>query len=92
MKYPVNAKSRWELDVGEIGDEQWDSVLEVIPQLSTNELLRISQLYLVHRVYRTPAFLQKIGVRSDATCPRCGLAPVDLLHTSVNFGMLSSYI
>lgn len=34
-RYPVTA-NWWESDVGAISDEQWDSVFEAIPQLSTN--------------------------------------------------------
>lgn len=79
-KYPIIVKAKWENDLGVITEEQWSSVLEMIPQMSTNESLRVSQLYLVHRVYRTPAFLFKIGIRPDARCPRCGSAPADLLH------------
>lgn len=38
----------------------------------------------MHRVYRTPAFLLKIGVQPDAKCPRCSFEPADLMHTFWN--------
>lgn len=70
-KYPVTITSKWELDIGEISEEQWGASLGAIRQLSTSESLCISHLYLVHRVYRTPMFLQIIEVGLDAKCPRC---------------------
>lgn len=90
-KYPLTVKSKWESDVGNIGEEQWETILSTIPLLSTNESLCVSQLYLIHRVYRTPAFLQKVGLRVDAKCPRCGLDPADLMHMFWNCVPLSQF-
>lgn len=33
---------------------------------------RLTQLFILPSVYRTPEFLCAIGLRSDPTCPRCG--------------------
>lgn len=33
---------------------------------------QLTQLFILHRVYRTPEFLCAIGLRSDPACPRCG--------------------
>lgn len=78
--YPLQVQNKWVMDVGPISEAQWALVLEQTPLLSPCEAQRLSQLFLLHRVYRSPAFLQKIGVRMDSLCPRCGQDGAHMLH------------
>lgn len=66
--------------LGPISDQQWGCILELTPKLSPSEAQRFSQLLLFHWVYRSPALLCRIGVRSDSCCPRCNLEDAHILH------------
>ncbi|XP_071967750.1 uncharacterized protein [Engystomops pustulosus] len=79
-EHPLNIKEKWEADLGEISDTQWDVVLESIPSLSPSEAQRLSQIYILHRVYKTPSLLHKIGLRNDSCCPRCSAPNAKLFH------------
>lgn len=46
------------------------------PKLSMGEHHRFSQLYLLHRVYHTPLFLNKVGLRDSPLCNRCHANPI----------------
>lgn len=72
-------RQKWEAKVGHITDERWEKLLGLTPQ-SLSESQRLSQLLLLHRAYRSPAVLYKIGVRSDSCCPRCGIPDAHILH------------
>lgn len=78
--YPLQICNKWSAEVGPLSDDQWTSILELTPQLSPCEAQRLSQLYLVHRVYRSPALLCRIGARTDSMCPRCGRADAHIMH------------
>lgn len=89
--YPLQVLNKWIAEVGHISEEQWSSVLDLTPLLSPCEAQRLSQLFLVHRVYRTPAFLYKIGVRADSQCPRCGRDNAHLMHMIWDCSALAPY-
>lgn len=40
---------------------------------------RLTQIFILHRVYRTPQFLYAIGLKSKPACARCGNAST-LIH------------
>ncbi|XP_056407014.1 uncharacterized protein LOC130298133 [Hyla sarda] len=79
-RFPLTVRSKWERDLGVLTDEEWSTVLALTPSLSLSESNRLSQLFFIHRVYRTPSFLHMIGVRSDSACPRCGELEAHLVH------------
>lgn len=79
-KYPLDLKAKWEGDLGPIEPGLWEELLQAIPKVSVSEQHRLSQLYLIHRVYRTPLFLHKIGVRDSPMCNRCNIHPASLMH------------
>lgn len=84
-------RTRWEGDLGPIEDGVWDEILSMIPQISLSEQHRLSHIYLIHRVYRTPLFLHKIGVRGSPLCNRCNIHPAGLLHMFWNCPKLVRY-
>lgn len=77
---PLSIRSKWEREVGPLTDAQWNSLLELTPLLSLSESQRLSQIFLLHRVYRSPDFLFKIGVRDDSCCPRCSRPNAHIMH------------
>lgn len=64
---------------GVITDEQWSRILELSPQASVTPSQKMSQLFLLHRVYYTPKKLFRYGYRVDDKCPRCQ-GTDDLIH------------
>lgn len=56
-RYPNSACERWKRDVGDIPGEQWEEALEAVSLCYLNVSQRLSQLYLLLRVYRTPLSL-----------------------------------
>lgn len=89
--YPLQVHNKWTADVGPISEAQWAVILEQTPLLSPCEAQRLSQFYLLHRVYRSPAFLHKIGIRADSLCPRCGQEGAHMLHMVWECPELGSY-
>lgn len=70
----------WEEDIGNIDGETWNLCLSSAPLVSVSASQKLSHLYLLHRVYRTPARLHKWGIRETPLCPKCEGAHGDLLH------------
>lgn len=62
---PLDLKTKWEGDIGPIEPGIWEEILQAIPKISVNENHRLSQIFLIHRVYRTPLFLHKIGLHDS---------------------------
>lgn len=90
-KHPIDLKSKWEGDLGPIEPGIWEEILQAIPKVSVSEQHRLSQIYLIHRVYRTPLFLHKIGLRDSPMCNRCCVHPASLLHMMWNCPKLVRY-
>lgn len=78
--HPLLIRERWESEVGPLSDAQWDTVLSQTPTLSPSEAQRLSQLFLLHRVYKSPSLMFRIGIREDSTCPRCSRIDAHLMH------------
>ena len=70
----------WERDLGPIDGETWELCLTSAPLVSVSASQRLSHLYLLHRVYRTPARLHKWGFRDTPLCPKCTAQNGDQLH------------
>lgn len=90
-KFPTTYQSRWEGDIGPIESGIWEEILTMVPKISLSEQHRLSQIYLLHRVYRTPLFLHKIGLRESPLCNRCNIHPAGLLHMLWNCPKLVRY-
>lgn len=77
---PMPTRSKWESEVAPLMDDQWKSFLELTPLLSLNESQSLSQLFLMHRIYRSPEFLFQIGVRGDSCFPWCTRPNTHIVH------------
>lgn len=73
-------KSKWEKDVGNITDTQWNRILEMAPLVSLSPSQRMSRLSLLYRTYSTPHRLFQFGCQTDSSCPRCAELEGDLVH------------
>lgn len=65
-------RARWVADVGELDDEEWSDVLTSCKLVSPKRSDRLAQLYILHRLYLTPANLTRCKPTGDPSCPRCG--------------------
>ncbi|XP_069605738.1 uncharacterized protein [Ranitomeya imitator] len=80
LGFPIMARAKWERDLGQMDNETWELVLEWVPRLSLSEPYRMSQLYVIHRVYKSPMVLYKAGLLNDSECPRCKSTDADIFH------------
>lgn len=83
-------REAWEVDVGELGEDQWKRVLGLGPLVSLSPSQRASHLLLVHRAYYTPKRLHRFGRRPDNKCPRCS-GTGDLIHLMWRCPKLARY-
>lgn len=44
----------WDKDLGDMSDDIWQSILEQVPSVSVSPQQSLSQLFIIHSVYRTP--------------------------------------
>lgn len=70
----------WETDASTIDGETWDICLSSAPLVSVSASQKLSHLYLLHRVYRTPSQLCKWGNCNTPICPKCERDHGDLIH------------
>lgn len=52
-------KSRWEMDMGDVIDEDWEEVLATCKSVSPKLSDRLTQFYILHRSYLTPIHLSR---------------------------------
>lgn len=78
--FPSRAVDRWEQNVGQFAEEQWNKVLQAIPACSLSVSQRLTQLYIALRVHLTPARLFKMGLRENPLCTRYSRDHGDLIH------------
>lgn len=67
-------------DIGDIDGHQWDMALESIPATSVSASHKLSQLFILHRAYRTPIQLHGWGRRDSPLCPKCKVHQGDFIH------------
>lgn len=77
-KFPC--RSKWEQDAGIIGGDTWDLCLQSIPLSSVSPSHKLSQLFILHRSYRTPLQLFHWGRRESPLYPKCKQQEGDLIH------------
>lgn len=57
----------------DLGD-MWNQIMETV-QLVCCLQLRVTQLFILHRSYRTPELLHRIGRMENPECSRCAQSP-----------------
>lgn len=77
------AKKRWEEDLGStISEKQWQGICGQLKLLSSSYRLKRIHFKYIHRIYRTPVYLHRMGLRTDDRCWRCGDTQAGFLHVT----------
>ncbi|KAJ1107218.1 hypothetical protein NDU88_004611 [Pleurodeles waltl] len=75
----------------EISEEQWEFCCGQLTELSPNYKLRLIHFKYLHRFYRTPISLKRMGLRETDECWRCGSASASFLHIAWSCPKLKGY-
>ncbi|KAJ1114352.1 hypothetical protein NDU88_002590 [Pleurodeles waltl] len=75
----------------EISGEQWEFCCGQLAELSPNYKLRLVHFKYLHRFYRTPINLKRMGLRETDECWRCGSALASFLHIAWSCPRLKDY-
>lgn len=70
-KLAYNIKSRWEREVGVIEDEEWSEALDNCKVVSPKLSDRLTQIYILHRLYLTPLRIARYKRDHSNSCPMC---------------------
>lgn len=76
----VPCKREWERDLGDISEEVWEMFLHSVNIVSVLPSHKLSQLFILHRAYRTPSQLHRWGRRDSPICPKCNIEEGTLIH------------
>ncbi|KAJ1104726.1 hypothetical protein NDU88_002135 [Pleurodeles waltl] len=75
----------------EISEEQWEFCCGQLTELSPNYKLRLIHFKYLHRFYRTPISLKRMGLRETDECWRCGSASASFIHIAWSCPRLEGY-
>lgn len=70
-KITHSLKLRWERDLGNLEDEEWEEALDTCKEVSPKLSDRLKQLYIIHRAYLTPLRVARYKHNYSALCPMC---------------------
>lgn len=87
----IPGRKGWEMDLGVILEEEWQSILKRAPLVSLTSTQCLSKLFIIYRTYRTPVKLYKWRRRETSECPWCEQSQADLLHMLWKCPKLSRY-
>lgn len=85
------ARIRWEEDVGPIDDSDWEDILENVKKTSPKISERLTQLYIIHKSYLTPARISKFSPHQNPNCPKCSNNPCSFFHLLWQCPEIQSY-
>lgn len=74
------AKMEWEKDIGPIGEEDWDEIMEGTRLTSPKLSDRLTEIYIIHKGYLTPLKKAKFLRTYDPSCHLCHAAPGTFFH------------
>lgn len=75
------AREKWDRELTTtLTDEPWEFCCAQMTKLTPNYILRLIHFKFIHRSYRTPINLYKMGLRPDDKCWRCGAEGASFLH------------
>lgn len=87
----LKSRARWVTDIGAIDGDQWNMALEALPAVSVSAVHKLSQLFILHRAYRTPDKLYGWGQRDSPLCSKCSLVRGDFIHMIWHYPKLAQY-
>lgn len=88
----TDSRMAWvrEADI-QISEKQWTFCCTQLEHLSPNYRLRLIHFNYLHRTYRTPLQLVRMGLSTDASCWRCGEREATFYHLSWTCGPIGAY-
>lgn len=87
-----NALGKWNTEISPpLTDDQWAYCCSQMQELSPNYKLRLIHFKFLHRYYRTPVSLHKMGLRPDDSCWRCGALGASFLHMTWSCPNIADY-
>lgn len=93
--YPVTAvmaRTAWDSDLEtDITDAKWALACRQTRQLTVNHTLRLLHFKFLHRLYRTPLQLHRMGLRDNARCWKCGHLEAGFLYLAWYCQPVASY-
>lgn len=88
----ATSKADWETDIGtEITDKQLICCCTQLQHLSPNYRLRLIHFNYIHRLYRTPPHLHRMGLYNDTSCWRCGIQNATFTHLAWEYQPIAKY-
>lgn len=85
------ARFKWEADLGQIDINDWEVILENVRKTSPKLSERLTQLYIIHRSYLTPARIAKFSPNQNLNCPRCLSTPCSFFHLIWSCPVIQDY-
>lgn len=74
-----------------IEESDWDEILENTKKVSPRLSERLTQLYILHKSYLTPARIAKYQPNQDPLCPRCAGHPCTFYHLIWAYPAIQNY-
>ncbi|CAI9586795.1 unnamed protein product [Staurois parvus] len=76
----LHSRAQWSPDVGEFAGDVWDAALESVLGNFSFSLHKLSQLFILHRAYRTPVQLYRWGRLESPDCSICRVQQGNFIH------------
>lgn len=73
ITHEYQLKTKWEKELGGLGDKEWAEVLESCKKVSPKLSDRLTHLYIIHRSYLTPSCLSRYRPDTSSACPVCSI-------------------
>lgn len=79
-KITYGLKSRWERDLGNLENEEWEEALDTCKEVSPKLSDRLTQLNIIHRTYLTPHRIARYKHNCPTVCPMCKSTESSFYH------------
>lgn len=76
----IPSRAQWEQDLGPLSDDHWTMALSAVPKVLLSTTQKLTQLFILHRLYYTPEKLFKWKRRDSPLCPHCRGGPANVIH------------
>lgn len=80
FKIQFNCRQKWRLNIDTIDEDQWTAAIKIVPEVSLSPSQKLTQLFILHRVYYTSQKLLSWGQSTPPNLPRCFRDTGTLVH------------
>lgn len=86
------AREAWNADLNiTLTDKQWSLSCQQLKRLTANHRLRTIHFKYLHRIYRTPIQLHRMGLQTNSNCWKCDSPDAGFLHVAWHCPSIASY-